>query len=102
MIYIIFVISFFSCLDRRLLTSPFLKYAGIAFVNNQCGYACSDHASASRNGFPSAYVHETDGDHDNPHIHTPQDTIEKLNFDHMMKHGKLITGWLYELAFARL
>ncbi|EEP80375.1 hypothetical protein UREG_05217 [Uncinocarpus reesii 1704] len=78
------------------------EYTDIAFVDDTCGYACSDHASASRNGFPSAYVHESDGRHDNPYIHTTEDTIEKLNFNHMVKHGQMIVGWLYELAFARL
>ncbi|KAI1910293.1 Leucine aminopeptidase 1 [Ophidiomyces ophidiicola] len=76
-------------------------YTGITFVEGKCGYGCSDHASATKNGFPSAYVHETDRDHDNKKIHTPEDTIDKLNFNHMVKHGRLVVGWLYELAFAK-
>ncbi|WEW58955.1 Leucine aminopeptidase 1 [Emydomyces testavorans] len=77
-------------------------YTDITSVDTNCGYACSDHASANRNGFPSIFVFEADFQHDNPQIHTAGDTIDLINFDHVIQHGKLIIGFVYELAFASL
>ena len=65
------------------------------------GYACSDHASASKAGYPSAFVIESDFTSSNKRIHTTQDTIDKLDFNHMLQHAKLTLGTVYELAFAK-
>ncbi|KAG9860489.1 Zn-dependent exopeptidase, partial [Aureobasidium melanogenum] len=35
-------------------------YCDIPYVLTKCGYACSDHASASKAGYPSAFVIESD------------------------------------------
>lgn len=35
-------------------------YCEIPYVETKCGYACSDHASASKAGYPSAFVIESD------------------------------------------
>lgn len=75
-------------------------YCDIPYVLTKCGYACSDHASASKAGYPSAFVIESDFKYSDSKIHTTEDKIEYLNFDHMLQHAKLTTALAYELAFA--
>ncbi len=36
------------------------------------------------------------------HIHTSDDLIKYLSFDHMLQHARLTLGLVYELAFAKL
>lgn len=74
------------------------EYADIPYEESQCGYACSDHASANRNGFPSSFLFETPFGNHNPHIHTPNDTVAYVDFDHIAQHVKVTTGFVYELA----
>ncbi|KAL3475289.1 hypothetical protein BJX99DRAFT_247651 [Aspergillus californicus] len=64
-------------------------YCGIGFVDTKCGYACSDHTSASKYGYPSAMATESEMENSNKHIHTTDDKISHLNFDHMLEHAKL-------------
>ncbi|KAF2175239.1 Zn-dependent exopeptidase, partial [Zopfia rhizophila CBS 207.26] len=75
-------------------------YCAIPFVSTKCGYACSDHASASRAGYPSAFVIEAAMEYTSELIHTAQDTISTVSFDHMIEHAKMTVGFAYELAFA--
>lgn len=74
-------------------------YCDIPYVETSCGYGCSDHASASKAGYPSAFVIESDFDASNHFIHTTMDTIDRLSFDHMEQHAKLTLGYAYELGF---
>ncbi len=90
--------------DRDLTT--FVKvvidnYCQIPWVETKCGYACSDHASASKAGYPSAFVIESGFKYSNDKIHTTEDKIEFLSFDHMLQHAKLTLGVVYELGFAK-
>lgn len=78
------------------------NYCQIPWVETKCGYACSDHASASKAGYPSAFVIESDFKYSDTKIHTTEDKIEFLSFDHMLQHAKLTLGVVYELAFADL
>lgn len=73
-------------------------YADIGYVEDVCGYACSDHASGTKVGFPSAFVIENAFKDINPYIHTVRDTVDKLSFDHMIEHAKLTLGFAYELG----
>ncbi|OJD10210.1 hypothetical protein AJ78_08688 [Emergomyces pasteurianus Ep9510] len=75
-------------------------YCDIPFVLTKCGYACSDHASASRYGYPSAFVIESKFEHSSQRIHTAEDTIDSLDFNHMLQHAKMTLGLAYELAFS--
>ena len=72
----------------------------IPSVDTRCGYACSDHASASKAGYPSAFVIESAFEYSDNHIHTIDDKIEYLSFDHMLQHARLTLAFAYELAFA--
>ncbi|KAG6017889.1 Leucine aminopeptidase 1 [Claviceps pusilla] len=74
------------------------QYCHIPWVETKCGYACSDHASASKAGYPSAFVIESSFDKSNKDIHTTSDTIDRLSFDHMLEHAKMTLGFVYELG----
>lgn len=74
------------------------EYTDIPYEETLCGYACSDHASATRNGYPASFVFETPFGNHNPRIHTPNDTIEHVDFEHVLQHAKLTAGYMYELA----
>ena len=76
-------------------------YCEIPYIETKCGYACSDHASASKHGYPSAFVIESDFKYSDKKIHTTEDKIEYLDFDHMLQHARLTLGLAYELAFAK-
>lgn len=77
------------------------EYCEIPYILTKCGYACSDHASASKAGYPSAFVIESDFKYSDSKIHTTEDKIEYLSFDHMLQHARLTLGLAYELAFAK-
>ena len=69
------------------------EYCDIPYVLTKCGYACSDHASASKYGYPSAFVIESDFKYSDSKIHTTEDKIEFLNF----KHSKLTSILILEI-----
>lgn len=75
-------------------------YCDVPYVETRCGYACSDHASASRYGYPSAFVIESEFENSDKKIHTTEDKIKYLSFDHMLQHAKMSLAFAYELAFA--
>jgi leucyl aminopeptidase len=85
---------------RRIIEA----YTDTEAIDSICGYACSDHASATRAGYPSAFVFEDEMGTMNGYrsIHTANDTIEKLDFAHMVEHARLVVGFVVELAFAAL
>ncbi|KAK1973744.1 hypothetical protein LZ30DRAFT_787535 [Colletotrichum cereale] len=74
-------------------------YTDIPYEETVCGYACSDHASATRNGFPSAFISEAPFGKHNPYIHKLNDTMENVSFDHVLQHAKMTMGYVYELAY---
>ena len=73
-----------------------------SMVVNQgvCGYACSDHASWTRNGYVASFPFESLLSQDNPYIHTPQDTIDKSgnNANHAIKFSRLALAFAVELG----
>ncbi|CCE65124.1 hypothetical protein TPHA_0J03040 [Tetrapisispora phaffii CBS 4417] len=74
------------------------SYLSIPYVETKCGYACSDHGSATRNGYPSAFVIESDFKKTNKYIHSTMDTLDRLSFDHMAEHTKIVIGSIIELG----
>ncbi|KAH9888165.1 peptidase family M28 [Xylariomycetidae sp. FL2044] len=74
-------------------------YCAIPWVETQCGYACSDHASASKAGYPSAFVIESAFAESDDHIHGTDDLIKYLSFDHMLQHARMTLALVYELGF---
>lgn len=75
------------------------QYCSIPYVETKCGYACSDHASASKAGYPSAFVIESAFEYSDNHIHSTEDLIKYLSFDHMLQHARMTLAFGYELAF---
>ncbi|AGO10121.1 AaceriAAR129Cp [[Ashbya] aceris (nom. inval.)] len=64
----------------------------------KCGYACSDHGSATKEGFPAAFAFEAVFEDSSPFIHSPQDTIDRVNVTHMAEFSKLAIGLVVELS----
>lgn len=81
---------------------PTTQYCDIPYVLTRCGYACSDHASASKYGYAAAFVIESDFPDSDSKIHTTEDKIEYLSFDHMLQHAKLTLAFAFEAAMADL
>lgn len=76
------------------------EYCDVGYVETKCGYACSDHASASKAGYPSAFVIESEFGDSDKKIHTTQDVIAELSFEHMIQHARMTVGYAVELAMA--
>jgi len=73
-------------------------YAKIPMIKTKCGYACSDHASWLKAGYPSAFAIEGELEDTNPHIHSTGDLVEYLNFEHMLEFAKLSVSFAVELS----
>jgi len=84
----------------KFVESLITAYCDIPYTLTKCGYACSDHASASKYGYPSAFVIESDFEYSDKKIHTSDDVIKYLSFDHMLQHAKMTLGFAYEAAMA--
>lgn len=74
------------------------SYLRIPFKESTCGYACSDHSSATKNGYPAAFVIESQMSSNNRYVHTTMDTIDRLSLDHMAEHVKIGLGYILELS----
>ncbi|CAI4038273.1 hypothetical protein SMKI_04G6150 [Saccharomyces mikatae IFO 1815] len=74
------------------------SYLSIPYRNTKCGYACSDHGSATRNGFPGSFVIESELKKTNKYIHSTMDTLDRLSFVHMAEHTKIVLGVIIELG----
>jgi len=75
------------------------EYCTIGWVDSQCGYACSDHGSFNKVGYPASFPFESQFKNINPFIHTTQDTIEKVSFEHMAEFAKLGLSYIIETSF---
>jgi len=73
-------------------------YTNTGWTNTVCGYACSDHGSWNKAGFPAAFPFEQIFADSNPQIHTKGDVIGLVDFDHCLDFAKLGLGYLVELS----
>jgi len=73
-------------------------YSNIAWVPTTCGYACSDHASWTRAGYPASFTFESRFGQHSPYIHTAQDTLSTLTLEHGLEFAKLGVGFAVELG----
>ncbi|GLB33621.1 putative peptidase [Lyophyllum shimeji] len=76
-------------------------YLDIPYVETKCGYACSDHASWSKAGYPSSFTIESSFENSNKNIHSTNDRIDisdEFNFDHMLEFSKLAVAFAVELG----
>lgn len=75
-------------------------YVGVARSTTECGYACSDHASWTQNGYPSALPFEASFDGMNHALHTERDTLSTIGgtAEHVVPFAKLAIAFASELA----
>ncbi|KAG7097154.1 hypothetical protein E1B28_004532 [Marasmius oreades] len=76
-------------------------YLDIPYVETKCGYACSDHASWRKAGYPSVFTIESSFENSNHYIHSANDRIDisdEFNFDHMLEFSKLAVAFAIELG----
>lgn len=66
---------------------------------DKCGYACSDHASWTSQGYPASMPFEAKKGQSNGHIHTPRDTLSRSNNRalHAQKFARLGVAFVVEL-----
>jgi leucyl aminopeptidase len=79
----------------RLMIDGYLE---IGYENARCGYGCSDHASFTAQGFPAIFPFELPFGEHNSNIHTPRDTIDKLDMTYAAEFAKLGVAFATELG----
>jgi len=75
------------------------EYLSIPFVETKCGYACSDHASWEKAGYPAIFTIESAFQNSNTHIHSANDRIDvsdEFSFSHMLEFSKLAVAFAIE------
>jgi len=76
-------------------------YLDIPWVETKCGYACSDHASWRKAGYPSSFTIESTFENSNKNIHSANDRIDvsdEFSFLHMLEFSKLAVAFAVELG----
>jgi leucyl aminopeptidase len=74
-------------------------YVGGRILEDDCGYACSDHASWSRYGYPSVFPFEALKDQMNQRIHSPEDRWDGiLDSRHAAKFARLGVAFALHLT----
>jgi leucyl aminopeptidase len=68
--------------------------------HDRCGYACSDHASWTNNGYPASMPFEAKLGQDNPYIHSSRDTYANSGSQatHALKFSRLALAFAVELG----
>ncbi|GMG40229.1 unnamed protein product [Ambrosiozyma monospora] len=77
-------------------------FCGVGYKETRLDYAASDHVSSLFYGYPASYVLEAPIEDVNPFIHSNKDTIEKIDFNHVAEHVKLVCGFALELSLAQI
>ncbi|KAJ2636579.1 hypothetical protein GGF40_002920 [Coemansia sp. RSA 1286] len=85
--------------SRALVSNLAGAYTKLKTREFECGYGCSDHASWNAFGFRSAMAFESDQLEANTNIHSPKDTVETLDFDHMLEFSKLAVAYAFEVGY---
>ena len=73
---------------------------GVTIGYDKCGYACSDHASWTAQGYYASMPFETAMGQDNPYIHTANDTYANSGNQaaHALKFAKMAAAFAIELG----
>ncbi|KAH6614090.1 hypothetical protein C7974DRAFT_70723 [Boeremia exigua] len=74
-------------------------YTTIPVITDRCGYACSDHGAAYDAGYPAAYVCDENMVDATPYLHTANDALSTMDFDHLYQHVRLTVGFLVEGSY---
>lgn len=85
------------------------KYPKSTAGDVRCGYACSDHASAYKYGYPAAMIGESSWINEDesvqigyPWIHSKNDTMDHVDFEYLQDFVKVTAAFITELAYANL
>jgi leucyl aminopeptidase len=75
-------------------------YTPLKTKDFKCGYACSDHASWNKTGYPVARPGETSTRPlpNRINMHSARDDLNTVNYKHMLEYAKLAVGWVVELS----
>ncbi|MBI4655203.1 MAG: M20/M25/M40 family metallo-hydrolase [Elusimicrobia bacterium] len=75
-------------------------YTNYRWGETKCGYACSDHASWTANGFIASFPFEAKMGEDNPNIHSAKDTLAQTggHSKHAFKFANLAVAYLVEMG----
>ncbi|RHZ10814.1 hypothetical protein DYB37_011163, partial [Aphanomyces astaci] len=73
-------------------------YVGLRVNHTACGYDCSDHYSWNISGYPSSFPFETELVDLNPNYHSQNDTVDTIDFNHMVDFTKLAIAYAVELT----
>ncbi|KAJ2801479.1 hypothetical protein H4R20_003653, partial [Coemansia guatemalensis] len=84
---------------RKMVKALAEEYTRLRTKEFSCGYGCSDHASWNSAGYRSAMAFESDKLDANTYIHSPSDTVETLDFEHMLEFSKLAVAFAYEVGY---
>lgn len=86
---------------KRFIELIAKEYTDINTVDTYCGYACSDHASAIRYGYPGGLL--TSGKlediNNDDYSHTAYDTVDRLDLSLITEFVKFGVAWGVELGF---
>ncbi|KAF9694590.1 hypothetical protein EKO04_007409 [Ascochyta lentis] len=74
-------------------------YTALPVITDRCGYACSDHGAAYDAGYPAAYVCDENMVDATPYLHTANDALSTMDFDHLHQHVRLTLGFLVEGSY---
>ncbi|KAI0795424.1 hypothetical protein C8Q75DRAFT_791243 [Abortiporus biennis] len=86
---------------NTFLKSLITAYSAFGYtMDTPCGYACSDHASWYKYGYPSSFPYEAVTGNDNPNVHSASDTtsVKGFSWTHSVEFAKLAVAFAYELA----
>ncbi|MCB0394563.1 MAG: M20/M25/M40 family metallo-hydrolase [Bdellovibrionales bacterium] len=82
----------------KLMIKEYLNLNDSNIGSTYCNYACSDHASWHRQGYPAAFPFEASFDNDNKLIHTNNDGLHVIDFERGVLFVKLGAAFMMELA----
>jgi leucyl aminopeptidase len=75
------------------------EYIGAKIIEDQCGYACSDHASWHSNGYRSIMPFESSFDRMFSDLHTARDVINpQMSFRHSAMFAKIAVAFALTLS----
>ncbi|KAJ1727683.1 hypothetical protein LPJ61_004446 [Coemansia biformis] len=93
------IITDYTSADINVLLRQVVHaYTDLPTIDMTCGYACSDHASWNATGVRSAIPFESQFADGNSNIHTPADTIDTVDFGHLLSFVNIAIGFVVEVA----
>jgi leucyl aminopeptidase len=100
---IVFMTDYTSATQNTYLTDILDTYVpNVNYGFDSCGYACSDHASWTNNGYPASMPFESKMNDSNPRIHSSNDTLANMDTsgNHALNFAKMGLAYAIELANA--